>query len=874
MVWSAVGLATAADDVRFSRDILPILSDTCYTCHGPDEKARKGGLRLDLQESAFSTGKSGATAIVPGDPAQSEIIQRILTDDPDDVMPPPKALRKLTAAQKERLKQWVAQGAAWGKHWAYEPPLRPALPETGSPKSEIRAERSETDSRRLPEGKRSASNPIDAFVAARLEGEGLAFSPEAAPETLIRRMTLDLTGLPPTPEEAAAFVEAWHSTSSFVIRHSSFQTLVDRLLASQRFGERWAWDWLDAARYSDTNGFQGDPERTMWPWRDWVVDAINANMPYDQFTIEQIAGDLLPDATRSQQLASGFHRNNMHNGEGGRIAEETRVENVFDRVETTGTLWLAATFNCCRCHDHKYDPLSQRDYYAFYDIFNQMSETGAGRDGKGVPALDFSTPADEARVAAAQRKLNAVVKEVEAFELKKFPRPQGAPLTESDAAKLPGNLSATLAARVPARRTVDGILEAIGYFETDGNDPAYVTVLKKHLSVLRSRDSAQSNVTKVMIMDQLAELRDTFILDKGAYDKPTEVKVTAAMPVALAGEPPPEARANRLDLARWLVARDNPLTARVTVNRYWQALFGTGLVKSVEDFGLQGEKPSHPELLDWLAVELMDSGWDIKHLIRLIVTSRTYRQSAKVTPALAERDPENRLLARGPRHRMPSWMLRDVALAAAGLLNPDLGGPSVKPYQPPGIWEEATFGKKSYVQDHGESLYRRTLYTFWRRIVGPTMLFDNAARQVCEVKAKRTNTPLHALTTLNDITYVEAARALAQRVLCFSPSQTGLTRFLQDSQDGLKQSAASPDAGRLDHLYRLVLARAPAAEERAVLLKRLAWLRAQFAADPAAADALLRVGESPRDENLSPTDHAAWTALCQLVLNLDEALCK
>ncbi len=821
--WCLAVVPAAGEELRFSRDILPILSDTCFACHGPDEAGRKGGLRLDLHESALGQGKSGAAAVVPGDPAKSEVIARILSTDAAEVMPPPKALRKLTAEQKELLQRWVAQGAPWGKHWAYEPPVRPPLPEVTIPASQ-------------------SQNPIDAFVAARLQQEGLAFSPEAPPATLARRLSLDLTGLPPSAHEF-----------EFQAADFNVEAFIDHLLASPRFGERWAWDWLDAARYADTNGYQGDPERTMWPWRDWVVDAINANMPYDRFTIEQIAGDLLPDATRSQKLASGFHRNNMHNGEGGRIAEETRVENVFDRVETTATLWLAATFNCCRCHDHKYDPLAQRDYYALYDIFNQMSETGAGRDGKGAPALDFSTPTEEARVAEARRKFNAVSKEVEAFELKKFPRPQGAPLTESDAAKLPGNLSVTLADREPARRTLSGVVEALAYFETDGNDPAYAAVLKKHLNVMRARDTAQNNVTQVMIMDQLAELRDTFILDKGAYDKPTEVRIGGAMPVALAGEPPPEARANRLDLARWLVARDNPLTARVTVNRYWQALFGTGLVKSVEDFGLQGEKPSHPELLDWLAVELMDSGWDIKHLIRLIVTSRAYRQSSKVTPALFERDPENRLLARGPRHRLPAWMLRDLALSASGLLNPAQGGPSVKPYQPAGIWEEATFGKKSYVQDHGDALYRRTLYTFWRRIVGPTTLFDNAARQVCEVKAKRTNTPLHALTTLNDITYVEAARALAQRVLLATP----------DDADA-----------RLTELYRLALFRAPTAEEQAILSERLGRLRKQYHAEPEAAAALLQVGESARDETLPATDHAAFTVLCQLVLNLDEALCK
>lgn len=818
--------ASVAEEVRFSRDILPLLSDTCFACHGPDEGSRKGGLRLDLQETAFGAGKSGEIAIRPGDPAHSEIIARIRSTDPDEMMPPPKALRQLTSAQKDLLESWVKAGAPWGKHWAYELPEKAETPE-------------------FPDGNRPA-NVIDAFIQSRLQHEQLAPAPEAPPETLIRRATLSLIGLPPSPAEVAEFVAAYQKQPG-----PAYDALVDRLLNSPRFGERWAWDWLDAARYSDTNGFQGDPERTMWPWRDWVVAAINANMPYDQFTIAQIAGDLLPDATRDQKLASGFHRNNMHNGEGGRISEETRVENVFDRVETTGTLWLGSTFNCCRCHDHKYDPIRQHDYFALYDIFNQMSETGAGRGGQAEPNLDFSTAAETERLKQAQAELAAVIKQVEAFELKKFPRSESAPLIESAAAKLPGNLSATLATRAPAQRGVDTILEAVGYFETEGKDPAYTAILKKHLSAVRKRDSSQANITRVMIMDQLKDLRETFILDKGGYDKPTPVKVTGAMPVAfLAQAAPPEQRANRLDLARWLVARDNPLTARVTVNRYWQALFGIGLVKTAEDFGLQGEKPSHPELLDWLAVELMDSGWDIKALLRLIVTSQTFRQSAKVSATLAERDPENRLLARGPRFRMPSWMLRDVALTAAGLLNQQTSGPSVKPYQPPGIWEEATFGKKSYVQDHGDALYRRSLYIFWRRIVGPTLFFDNAARQVCEVKVKRTNTPLHALTTLNDITYVEAARALAERVL-FAETDTAL---------------------RLDLAFRLVLSRPPQPAERTLLTERLIILNAQFTADPEGAEALLRVGESPRNEQLPQTEHAAFTALAQLLLNLDEAL--
>lgn len=823
----SAALAVTKSEVNFSRDILPILSDNCFHCHGPDEKAREAKLRLDTQEGAL---RKTDPIIIPGSSAKSELIRRLVTKDADDVMPPPKSNRKLTPQQIELLKHWVDAGAPWGKHWAYEIPTRPEVPKVSAAKNAVR-------------------NPIDNFILARLAKEGVKPSPEAAKETLIRRVTLDLTGLPPTPGEVDAFLKDKSP--------SAYEKVVDRLLASPRYGERMAWDWLDAARYADSNGYQGDPERTMWPWRDWVVNALNANLPYDQFTIEQLAGDLLPNATREQKLASGFNRNNMHNGEGGRIAEETRVENVFDRVETTATIWLGATFTCCRCHDHKYDPFTLRDYFGLYDIYNQMSETGAGRGGQAPPILDFSTPAEEERSKKAVQKFNAAVKEVEAFELKKFPRAEGKPLAESAASELPGNLPATLAKTLPQRRGVDAILEAIGYFETDGKDAEYVKVLKKLLAAVRERDSAQNNITKVMIMDQLTKPRDTFVLSKGAYDKATTNQVFAAMPVSLASKPQTSSgqstnRASRLELARWLVSPENPLTARVTVNRFWQNFFGIGLVKTAEDFGVQGEKPSHPELLDWLATEFTRSGWNVKALQKLIVMSATYRQSSRVTPALIERDPENRLLARGPRYRMPSWMLRDVALGASGLLVDKAGGPSVKPYQPEGIWEEATFGKKTYKQDHGESLYRRSLYVFWRRIVGPTMFFDSAARQVCEVKQKRTNTPLHALSTLNDITYVEAARALAERVMLAAPGA---------------------DA-RLDQIFRLVISRKPTAAEKQVLLARLNVLRQQFTADKGAAAKLLSVGESKRSEKLHATEHAAWTGLCQLVLNLDEAISK
>ena len=811
---SALGAAT----LDFSRDIQPLLSENCYHCHGQDANERKGDLRLDVEKDA-----KAAKAVVAGKSHASSLIERIFSMDPDEVMPTPKSNRKLTEAQKQLLKQWIDEGAKWGKHWAFERIERPKVPTRSGG---ILSPQQDQDGP-------APINPIDAFVRAKLEEKGMKPSSQATAETLLRRVSLDLIGLPPDGRNGMEV---------------KYEEVVERLLGSPQFGERWAWDWLDAARYADTNGYQGDPERTMWPWRDWVVKAINANMRYDQFTVWQLAGDLLPNATQEQKLATGFNRNHMINGEGGRIAEETRVENVMDRVETTSTVWLGLTMGCSKCHDHKFDPLTMRDYYALYDVFNQTSEDGKGRNGQAAPAMDISTPAELERVTKTSVKVELIAKEVETFELTKFPRAEGKPLTESDAIKLPGNLPSYIAKTEPKNRGVDPLLEAVSYFKE--KDAAYAKLLQKLLSAVRERVSASNNVTKVMVMDTLPQPRETFTFEKGAYDKPTTTKVSFTVPASL----PPMAKdapKNRLGLAQWIVSRDNPLTARVTVNRFWQAFFGVGLVKTAEDFGVQGEVPLHRELLDWLAAEFIESGWDVKALLRLIVMSETYKQSSKV--ADAQIDPENRYLARGPRFRMPSWMIRDQALSVSGLMKEQLGGPSVKPYQPEGIWEEATFGKKSYVQDHGDALYRRTLYTFWRRIVGPTMLFDNAARQVCAVKTTRTNTPLQALVTLNDITYVEAARALAQRARVAH----------RDNEDAA-----------LEQAFRWVTCRAPSGAEKALLRQQLGQLRVQQGADRAAALKLLTVGESKRDESLDPAEHAVWTSLCLMLLNLDETVTK
>jgi len=808
--------ADAPAKVDFAREVLPILSDNCYACHGPDAKARKGDLRLDTKDDAHASG-----TIKPGKSAESELYRRITSADPDEVMPPAKATKQLTAAQKAVLKRWIDEGAPWGRHWAFDQPTRPPVPETRNSKLETR-------------------NPIDAFVLARLRKEKLNPAPVATKEQLVRRVTLDLTGLPPTPAEVDAFVADQAP--------DAYEKVVDRLLASPRYGERMAWDWLDAARYADSNGYQGDNERTMWPWRDWVIRSFNDNMPYDRFTVEQLAGDLLPNASREQVLATGFNRNHMINGEGGRIPEENRIEYVFDQTETVGTLWLGLTLTCSRCHDHKFDPISRRDYYRLFAYFNQTPVNGGGGNGQTPPVIDFSTPEQETRLKVAQKSLDETVGKIAPVEKKL--RDDAATTTKDGKyeSKLPAVIESALR-KGPNGRTDANHDELAKHFEK--TEPAYVGQLKEFRKRKAERDAAAGAIPKVMVMGDMPKARDTFILTRGTYDK-REDKVQPGVPESLPGLPK-DAPANRLALANWVVAKDNPLTARVTVNRFWQTFFGTGLVKTSDDFGVQGERPSHPELLDWLAVEFRDGGWDVKKLVRLIVTSQTYRQSSKVTPELRERDPENRLLARGPRHRLPSWMLRDQALFAAGLMTPTVGGTPVRTYQPPGIWEEATFGFKRYQQDTGAALYRRSLYVFWRRIVGPTMFFDTASRQTCTVKTTTTNTPLHALTALNDTTFVEAARVLAQRAMT---------------------EGGAEDAGRLRVAFRHAVGRVPTEAEVDILRGALDRQRRLYAGDRAAAERLLKVGESRRDERLDVVQHAALTAVCTLILNLDETLTK
>lgn len=806
--------------VDFNRDILPLLSDNCFQCHGPDERARKAKLRLDIPEDAFRI-REGTAAIVPKQSQASELVRRISSTDPDEVMPPPETKRSLTPNQIELFRRWIDEGASWGEHWAFQKLTQPPVPA-------------------LTRFEHRVVNSIDRFVFARLEKEGLSPSPEAPRETLIRRLTLDLTGLGPAPDDVDQYLNDTEP--------GAYARSVERLLNSPAYGERMAWDWLDAARYADSNGYQGDADRTMWLWRDWVIDAFNRNLPYDEFTRWQLAGDLLSNSSREQKLATGFARNHMINGEGGRIPEENRVDYVMDMAETTGTVWLGLTLNCCRCHDHKFDPLSQRDYYSFYAFFNQTPVTGAGGDPQTPPHLEFPTPEQSKRLADLQASVAAAAQSLGDYERASAPKQV---INEAgETVDLPDKVRDLLKVD-PSKRNRNQLLDLEKAFEKGA--PEYIERLKQFRQEIEKRDAVQRSIVRVMVLEDMPQPRKTFMLDKGIYEKPLD-EVSAAVPAKF--NPGGIVTAtNRLGLAEWLVAPENPLTARVTVNRLWQQFFGRGLVKTPEDFGVQGDRPSHPELLDWLAGEFIRSGWDVKGLCRLIVQSATYRQSSKTTAELTERDPENRLLARGPRFRLPSWMIRDQALAASGLLVSKIGGAPVRPYQPSGVWEEATFGNRKYTTDAGANLYRRSLYTFWRRIVAPTMFFDSASRQTCSVTPRRTNTPLHALATMNDVTYVEAARGLAYRAM---------------------RAGGDSELSQIDWAFRFALGRAPTQPEQEHLHASYRRLQQEFADQPDQTREFLETGQS-RPHAIDDHDRAKLAALagvCLVILNLDEALTK
>jgi uncharacterized protein DUF1553/uncharacterized protein DUF1549/concanavalin A-like lectin/glucanase superfamily protein/cytochrome c len=1033
---------TGPAPVSFTRDVLPILSNNCFACHGPDEQQRKTKFHFDTREGAFA--KHGV--IEPGNAADSLLIEMITHPNPKQRMPPLESGHTLTDKQISVLRTWIDSGAVWDTHWAYAPARRPEPPAT----------------RRAG----WARNPIDQFVLARLEREGLQPSPEADKETLLRRVTYDLTGLPPTLGEVDAFL-ADKSPDAYEKR-------VDALLQSPHYGERMALTWLDAARYADTNGYHIDNYRQMWPWRDWVIGAFNRNLPFDQFVTEQIAGDLIPDATRDQKVASGFNRNNMINFEGGAIADEYQVEYVVDRVEATSSAFMGLTMGCARCHAHKYDPITHKEFYQFFAFFNSVPERGLdGRTGNAAPMLPLPTHAQQTRLdeldAAIESRTaslaDAVVEPVQREWEKTLPptvpridagalmahyeldgnfsdmsgrfqhgrmvtgdptfeagrigkavsfdgdtevsfgnvggfdrtdrfsaafwvKPRGSlpihalqklndaqgrrgyewrfeDLTLVGIQRWAGRLTIRLASDTPAGAieirtrerlrfgdwhhvalTYDGSGKAAGVRLYVAGAPAAVDVVRDNLAgpiatdaplsvgsrslgqpfvgqlddlrlygrVLgpeeitnlaihypvrlilsgvfgkRTRDEAaeireyfltyaasqplrtayaelktlnrekeelQQGIPTAMVMAEMKKPRETFVLARGDYRNQTE-KVQPGVPAFLPPLPK-DAPLNRLTLARWLVRPDHPLTARVAVNRFWQMYFGFGIVKTQEDFGVQGERPVHPELLDWLATEFVRTGWDIRAMQRAIVTSATYRQSSKVTPALRDRDPENRLLARGPRFRFQAETIRDTALAASGLLNEQVGGPSVLPYQPKGLWEEMAFGEgfsgQAYEQSHGKDLYRRGMYTLWKRTVPPASLstFDAPDREKCTARRAATNTPLQALTLMNDPTYVEAARALAQRAL------------LEGGKD---------DESRVIYAFRLATARRPTGKEAGVLRDLLKGRRIAFRTDRPSAIKLVGVGESSRDARLDPAELAAWTMVASAILNLDETITK
>jgi len=1021
----------AQDPIAFNRDIRPILSEHCFQCHGPDAQQRQGELRLDQYQDAILAGQSGKTAIVPNQSKQSEVYTRILSTDPDVIMPPPHIGKPLNQNQIELLNRWIDQGAKYEGHWAFIPPVRPQVP--------------------LADQAIHYPNPIDRFLLEKLKSQGFEFSTKASKETLLRRVTLDLIGLPPSLDEIDAFVA---DTSE-----NAYEKVVDRLLASPHYGERMAIAWLDLARYADSNGFQVDSSRQQWPWRDWVIDAFNQNMPYDQFTIEQIAGDMLPDASLSQKVASGFNRNHRLNGEGGIIAEEWRVETVIDRVETTGMTWLALTLNCCRCHDHKYDPISQKEFYSLFAYFNNVTESGTlqGESRNTEPVISVPTAEHlqqqrdlEGQIKKAQQDFQLAQADIAKYmdpwetEFKKtiatskptwntldpttvkarsaasfakqpdgsflasgenpnhdvyeiqskiaagpltgillecFPDPSlpqqslgrypngNFVLTRLEALVQPPQGSAQIQAKISAAQAdysqkdwdisntvqgnsgrgwaVDGptrkeicramfLLEQpidvpenstitirlvqetlgqhnIGRFRlattslakgavaiagvqipdsirnTLALDPSQRSQMQTkelqeyYLKVAdgpiqqaaRSVETAKKQISDakaswptVMVMQEMPKPREAFVLLRGEYDKRGQ-QVQAGLPKALPALQP-ELPNNRLGLARWIASRDNPLTARVWVNRMWEKFMGNGLVKTTENFGSQADWPSHPQLLDWLAIEwteptvLKQAGgkslhpWDIKGLQKLIVMSQAYQQSTSLVgkEKLLEADPENRWLGRGPRFRLSGEVLRDQALESSGLLTKKIGGPSVKPYMPEGVWDETSvYGDlRNYKHDTDDRLYRRSLYTVWKRTAAPPtmLLFDAPNREICIVKRSRTNTPLQALSLLNEVTYVEAAKMLGQRMM-LSPLQT--------TKEKLKFG------------FRLVTGRTPTDEELQVLEESWQEDHQYYQEHMDKAEQLLAVGQS-KAQAQSPAELAAFTLAGNVLLNLDEVITR
>ena len=806
------GAEAAPGRVDYARDVRPILSRNCFQCHGPDDQARKGDLRLDDRGPATGALPTGTRAVVPGTPAESELIERITSSDDSLAMPPPKAGRRLSQAEIAILRRWIEQGADYSKHWAYVKPVRPELPAVSN--------------RAWP------ANEIDFFILARLDRDGLRPAAAADRPALLRRVALDLTGLPPTWEEAEQFSQD--------TRPDAYERAVDRLLDKPAYGERWAAVWLDLARYADSQGYIHDPPRTIWRWRDWLIEALNSNLPYDRFTTEMLAGDLLLDATPSQRIATGFHRNTTNNTEGGSNSEEYRHASVVDRVNTTMQVWMGSTFGCAQCHSHKYDPISHKDYYQIFAIFNATEDNNG--DTPVIETAQVGRESDRAVLAASLAEAKMRLDE----ETKRVDAERDAWELSVDRAALPKEIGEIVA--LPADQRKKEQLDKLA---------------AHHRSLALEWKSSQSEVAAAQnAFDQIATTtpvmkegpaRPTHVALRGEFQNKgdaVEPGLPAALHPAAAGM-----KLDRLGLARWITDPDNPLAARVAVNRLWQEVFGAGIVTTSEEFGSQGDLPTHPELLDWLATEYIRIGWDTKRLLKLIVTSAAYCQSSQVSDDLAERDPANSLISRGPRVRLPAETVRDQTLSVAGLLSPKLYGPPVHPPQPiNGL--AAAFGQSTdWATSPGEDRHRRALYTRWRRNLpyASMITFDAPERSVCSMRRIRTNTPLQALVTMNDQVYVEAAQGLARRILI--------------------EGGGTP-ASRASYGFRLALTRVPTEPELARLVALYESARAALAADPTKAAALATKPIGALPTGIDVVDAAAWTVVGNVLLNLDEFLAK
>jgi len=827
--WSA-GLATASkpgapqpQKVDFNRDVRPILAKNCFSCHGQDEAKRAKGLRLDRRESAVKPLKDGETAIVPGDPEASELVIKITDLDETLRMPPRKAGNRLTPAEVAVLRRWIEQGAAYASHWALIAPQALTLPDVRD--------------------KGWPRNGIDFWILARLEKEGLKPAPEADRHTLLRRASLDLRGLPPTPQEVDGFIQD--------PAPDAFERAVDRFLGDPAYGERWARMWLDLARYADSAGYGSDPLRpNIWRYRDWVIDAFNRNISYDRFTLEQIAGDLLPNPTLETRMATAFHRNTMTNTEGGTDDEEFRVAAIKDRVDTTMQVWMGLTMGCAKCHSHKYDPITHEEYYKFYAFFNQTADNDQPNESPVIPA---PTPEISERIQRINARIAALRKtqDTPTPALATAQARWESSLAPSNAAArkdVPKDILKVL--DTPADKRTKPQLEALArHFRSIAPE------LKPVRDGIAALEKSRPPIPSLPVMVELlaGQRRVTRILRKGNFLDPGD-PVEPGVPRALHPYPA-GGHLNRLGLARWLVDPKNPLTARVAVNRFWAQVFGAGLVETEEDFGTQGEPPSHPELLDWLAVQYKESSWDTKSLLRLIVTSATYRQSSKTTPELLDKDPRNRLLAHAPRVRLEAEMVRDQALALSGLLSLKVGGPSVFPPQPAGLWQAAFNGERTWSTSGGEDRYRRGLYTFWRRTVPyPSMaMFDAPSREICAIKRVRTNTPLQSFVTLNDPVYVEAAQALARRIV--------------------REGGSNVEA-RARYGLQLCLCRPPRPEQVEPLVSLYSNEYQRYRKNQKAALALAADPLGPLPPGMDPADLAAWTTVANVLLNLDGLLTK